>query len=49
MNIFYLRISERVFFLLPAVAVGVDVDGAYFFEVAWFNYAIGISPNFEND
>lgn len=38
----YIRKSERVFFLLPTVAVGVDMDGLFFFEVAWFVWAIGV-------
>lgn len=38
----YMRVGANVFFLLPAVAVGVDVDGRFFLEVAWGNYAIGL-------
>lgn len=37
----YSRINERVFFLLPSMAVGVDEDGTYFVEIAMFNFAIG--------
>jgi len=37
----YSRINNNVFFLLPAIAVGVDTDGQYFVEVAFFNIAIG--------
>ena len=36
----YTQISKRVFFILPTMVVGVDEFG-YFFEVAWFNVAIG--------
>lgn len=39
---FYHRVSDNVFFLIPAIAVGVDIDGQFFFELAWFNIAIGI-------
>ena len=39
---FYHRTSERVFFLLPAIAIGIEVDGRYFFEIAWFNFALGL-------
>ena len=38
----YFRLSERTVFLLPAIAVGLDVDGRPFFEVAWLNWAVGI-------
>jgi len=38
----YHRISDNVFFILPTVAVGIDADGQYFFEIAWFNVAIGL-------
>jgi hypothetical protein len=38
----YFRRSEYVVFLLPAIAVGLQVDGRPFFEVAWFNWAVGI-------
>lgn len=38
----YTRRSENVFFLLPALAVGVDMDGRYFLEVAWLCWAVGI-------
>lgn len=37
----YTRQNQNVFFLLPSAAVGVDVDGTYFVEIAWFNFAIG--------
>lgn len=37
----YYRVNERVFFLLPTIAVGLDLDGAYFVEVAWLNLSIG--------
>lgn len=36
----YTRVNDRVFFLLPCAAVGTD-NGRYFFEVAWFQFAIG--------
>lgn len=38
---FYTRTNARVFFLLPAVAVGVDVDGRYFAEIAWGCWSLG--------
>lgn len=38
----YYRTSQSVFFLFPAVAVGVDVDGRYFIEFAWLCWAIGL-------
>jgi hypothetical protein len=38
----YARVNERVFFLLPTVAVGVDIDGRLFVELAWFNFAVGL-------
>lgn len=37
----YLRVSGTVFFLLPTMAVGVDLDGRYFAELAWLNLAVG--------
>lgn len=39
---FYHRISSNVFFILPTVAAGIDTDGMFFFELAWFNIAIGL-------
>lgn len=39
----YMRTNERVFFLLPSIAVGTDVDGRYFIEAAWFNFAVGLA------
>ena len=41
----YHRINDRVFFLLPTMAVGLDVDNKYFVEVAWFNIAIGFGAS----
>lgn len=38
----YARTNTKVFFLLPAVAVGTDIDGRYFLEVAWFCWVVGI-------
>lgn len=38
----YLRTNTRVFFLLPACAVGIDLDGRVFFEVAWLCWAAGV-------
>lgn len=39
----YIRKSHHTLFLLPAIAVGIDVqDGRPFFEVAWLSWAIGI-------
>lgn len=37
----YSRLNRNVFFLLPAIAVGVDTDGLYFVEVAFLNVAVG--------
>lgn len=37
-----LRVNQRVFFVFPALAVGIDEDGAVFMEAAWFNLAVGI-------
>jgi len=37
----YLRQSDRVCFLLPTAAVGVDIDGRYFVEISWLNLSIG--------
>lgn len=38
----YFRTSAHTLFLLPAIAVGVDVDGRPFIEIAWLNVAVGI-------
>ena len=38
----YKRVSSNVFFIVPAIAVGVDTDGLFFFEIAWFNLAVGL-------
>ena len=38
----YTRTNSRVCFLLPSAAVGVDIDGRYFFEVAWLFFVIGL-------
>jgi len=38
----YIRTGENVLFLLPTAAVGVDVDGLFFFEIAWLCWAIGV-------
>ncbi len=42
MNALYIRRSSSTLFLLPAVAVGIDIDGRPFIEIAWLNIAIGI-------
>ena len=39
----YGRYNPNVLFLIPAAAVGVDVDGRYFFEVAWLCWAVGVA------
>lgn len=39
---FYFRVNDRTFFLVPTIAVGVDVDGRFFMEAAWFNIAVGV-------
>lgn len=38
----YFRVNSRTFFLLPTMAVGVDVNGLWFVEVAWFCFAAGL-------
>lgn len=42
MIMIYTRVNSNVFFLLPAFAVGIDLDGRYFFEIAWLVFAIGL-------
>lgn len=37
----YTRVNSKVFFLLPTVAVGIDLDGRYFIEAAWLNFVVG--------
>lgn len=38
----YTRTNSNTFFLLPTIAVGVDiVTQQPFIEIAWFNFAIG--------
>lgn len=39
----YLRHNPNVIFIFPAAALGVDVDGRYFFEVAWLFWAVGVA------
>jgi hypothetical protein len=39
----YGRFNPNVLFLIPAIAVGVDVDGRVFLEVAWLCWAAGIA------
>jgi hypothetical protein len=39
----YFRYNPNVLFILPAMAVGVDVDGRVFLEVAWLCMAVGIA------
>lgn len=38
----YGRFNPNVMFVFPALAVGIDVDGRVFIEVAWACWAIGI-------
>jgi hypothetical protein len=38
----YSRKSDRIFFLLPTLAVGIDEYGYVFMEAGWLNLAIGI-------
>lgn len=47
----YVRNSSSVFFILPTLAVGVDIDGAYFMEFGWLNFAIGlgVKPSYMDD
>lgn len=37
----YHRINDKVFFLIPTMAVGTDLDGRFFVEIAWLNISIG--------
>lgn len=37
----YARENRAVCFLLPTAAVGVDIDGSYFVEIAWLFFVIG--------
>jgi len=39
----YYRINEKVFFVLPTMAIGLDEDGLWFVEIAWLNIAVGIA------
>lgn len=38
----YVRQNNSVCFLLPTMAVGSDLDGRFFVEVAWLNFAVGV-------
>ncbi len=38
----YARHNPNVLFVWPALAVGVDLDGRFFFEVAWLLWAVGV-------
>lgn len=38
----YFRKNYKVFFIFPALAVGIDENECFFLEVAWFNYAAGL-------
>ncbi len=38
----YVRRSENTYFLLPAIAIGVDSEDRIFLEVAWLSWAVGI-------
>ena len=37
----YTRHNPNVCFLIPTMAVGIDIDGRYFVEVAWLFWAAG--------
>lgn len=39
---FYGRFNPNVCFILPAIAVGIDVDGLFFMEMAWLCWAVGV-------
>ena len=41
-TLFYFRQNSRVCFLLPTAACGIDLDGRYFFEVAFLFFVIGV-------
>jgi hypothetical protein len=38
----YGRNNPNVCFLLPTIAIGVDIDGRYFLEAGWLFWAIGL-------
>ena len=38
----YTRQNYRVFFLLPTLAFGYDVDDAIFVELAWMFFVVGV-------
>ena len=38
----YTRISRVVLFVWPALAIGIDINGLVFMELAWLNFAVGI-------
>lgn len=42
-NPFYIRINYNVIFIWPSAAYGVDLDGRYFFEVAFLYFAVGLA------
>jgi hypothetical protein len=39
---FYMRRNKRVCFLLPLIAIGIDVDDRVFFEFGFLTFVIGI-------
>ena len=42
-TLFYIRRAKYTMFLLPCIAVGVDVmDGRPFLEIGWLFWAVGI-------
>jgi hypothetical protein len=43
----YHRRNMQVFFILPTIACGTDIDGKYFLEAAWFFFVIGIGEKYE--
>lgn len=38
----YTRTNKKVFFVWPALAFGIDLDGRMFFEAAWGFWAVGL-------
>jgi hypothetical protein len=37
----YARENSKVFFILPTLAIGYDLDETFFIELGWLNYVVG--------
>ncbi len=37
----YTRQNNRVFFVIPTMAIGIDEDDWWFIEVAWLWFVVG--------